>query len=404
MEEDLSGIEPCLLWRHFDELRKIPRCSKREERAAEYVLAVGRRMGLDCGMDGAGNVLLRKGATAGREGSRAVLLQAHLDMVCEKDRGSDHDFSRDPILVRVDDGFVSAVGTTLGADNGIGVAAALAVLADPGAVHGPLELLFTVDEEEGMSGARAVQGGQIAARMMINLDTDDPHAVYVGCAGGETSNLRIPMRWDRPDPAGASAFEVVVGGLSGGHSGVDIHLQRGNAIKLLGLLLWAAGERVFPGLSSLRGGEKHNAIPREAEAVVVVPREEAEAFSSLVEAEARALREEYRAVDPGLWVEVSAVEMPARVASLEAGDRPRRPPPERGPPVEPRDPRPRGDLDEPLRRLHRGGGPLPPNGLPIVVEGRPRGDDRHHPGGGGPGRRPGREGGPLSRAAPRPRL
>ena len=321
MEEDLSGIEPCLLWRHFDELRKIPRCSKREERAAEYVLAVGRRMGLDCGMDGAGNVLLRKGATAGREGSRAVLLQAHLDMVCEKDRGSDHDFSRDPILVRVDDGFVSAVGTTLGADNGIGVAAALAVLADPGAVHGPLELLFTVDEEEGMSGARAVQGGQIAARMMINLDTDDPHAVYVGCAGGETSNLRLPMRWDRPDPAGASAFEVVVGGLSGGHSGVDIHLQRGNAIKLLGLLLWAAGERVFPGLSSLRGGEKHNAIPREAEAVVVVPREEAEAFSSLVEAEARALREEYRAVDPGLWVEVSAVEMPARVASLEGSRR-----------------------------------------------------------------------------------
>ena len=321
MEEDISGIEPHLLWRHFDELRKVPRCSKREGLAAEYVLSVGRRMGLDCEMDGAGNVLLRKGATPGREGSPTVLLQAHLDMVCEKNRDSDHDFSRDPILVRVEDGFISAVGTTLGADNGIGVAAALAVLEDPGAVHGPLELLFTVDEEDGMSGAKGLKDGQIAAKMMINLDTDDPHAVYIGCAGGETSNLRLPVVWDRPDPAEASAFEVVVGGLSGGHSGVDIHLQRGNAIKLLGLLLWAAGERVPIGLASIRGGEKHNAIPREAEAVVVVPLDEAEAFRSLVEAGARDLREEYRAVDPGLAVEVSPMDLPARVASSEGSRR-----------------------------------------------------------------------------------
>jgi dipeptidase D len=193
MADDLSGIEPRLLWRHFDMLRKVPRCSKHEERAAEYVLSVGRRMGLDCEMDGAGNVLLRKGATPGRVWSPTVLLQAHLDMVCEKNRDSDHDFSIDPIRVKGEEGFVSAVGTTLGADNGIGVAAALAVLADPEAVHGPLELLFTVDEEDGMSGARGLREGQIAARMMINLDTEDPHAVYVGCAGGETSNLRLPV-------------------------------------------------------------------------------------------------------------------------------------------------------------------------------------------------------------------
>lgn len=320
MADDLSGIEPRLLWRHFDMLRKVPRCSKHEERAAEYVLSVGRRMGLDCEMDGAGNVLLRKGATPGRVGSPTVLLQAHLDMVCEKNRDSDHDFSIDPIRVKVEEGFVSAVGTTLGADNGIGVAAALAVLADPEAVHGPLELLFTVDEEDGMSGARGLREGQIAARMMINLDTEDPHAVYVGCAGGETSNLRLPVGWVRPDQAGA-AFEVVVGGLSGGHSGVDISLERGNAIKLLGLLLWVAGERVQLGLSSLRGGDKHNAIPREAEAVVVVPLDRGEEFQRLVDAVGSALREEYRAVDPGLWVEVSAVEMPARVASPEGSRR-----------------------------------------------------------------------------------
>ena len=321
MEDDLGGIEPRILWGHFDELLKIPRCSKHEGVAAEYVLSVGRRLWLDCEMDGAGNVVVRKGATPGREGSPRVLLQSHLDMVCEKNRDIDHDFLTDPIEVAVEDGFVTARGTTLGADNGIGVAAALGVLEDGGAVHGPLELLFTVDEEDGMSGARGVREGTLEADMMINLDTDDPHTVYVGCAGGETSNLRLPIRWGRPDPAGASAFEVVVGGLLGGHSGVDIHLQRGNAIKLLGLLLWTAGERVFPGLSSFRGGEKHNAIPREAEAVVVVPREDAEAFCSLVEAGARALREEYRAVDPGLWVEVSAVEMPARVASPEGSRR-----------------------------------------------------------------------------------
>ena len=321
MVDDLSGMEPRILWRHFDELRKIPRCSKHEGRAAEYVLSVARRLLLDWKVDGAGNVVVKKAATPGRESSPGVLLQAHLDMVCEKNRDVDHDFLTDPIEVIVEGGYVSARGTTLGADNGIGVAAALAVLEDPRAVHGPLELLFTVDEEDGMSGAKGLVVGQISAKMMINLDTEDPHAVYVGCAGGETSNLRLPVGSVRPDQAGMVAFEIALLGLRGGHSGVDIHLERGNAIKLLGHLLWVAGERVSLGLSSLRGGDKHNAIPREAEAVVVVPGDEAEAFRSLVEDMGRTLQEEYRVVDPGLSVSVSAVEMPARVVSLEGSRR-----------------------------------------------------------------------------------
>ncbi|MDF0591922.1 aminoacyl-histidine dipeptidase [Candidatus Methanocrinis natronophilus] len=321
MVDDLSGIEPRILWGHFNELRKIPRCSKDEGKAAEYVLSFGRRLRFDSEMDSAGNVVIRKAATPGREASPGVLLQAHLDMVCEKNRDTDHDFLTDPIDVIVEGGFVSAVGTTLGADNGIGVAAALAVLEDSEAVHGPLELLFTVDEEDGMSGAKGLEVGQISAKMMINLDTDDPHAVYVGCAGGETSNLRLPAGWVRPDQAGSVAFEVSFRGLAGGHSGVDIHLERGNAIKLLGHLLWVAGERTPLGLSSLRGGEKHNAIPREAEAVVVVPGDAAEAFRSLVEEMGRALSDEYRRTDPGLSVAITPGEMPAKVATPEGSRR-----------------------------------------------------------------------------------
>jgi len=322
MGNDLGRIEPRLLWGHFNEIRKIPRCSKHEGLAAEYVVRVARRLWLNCKVDGAGNVVVRKAATPGREASPTVLLQSHLDMVCEKNKDVDHDFSRDPIEAVAEDGWVSARGTTLGADNGIGVAAALAVLEDPEAVHGPLELLFTVDEEDGMSGARGLLEEEIGAKMLINLDTEDPHAIYVGCAGGENSHLRLPVRWVRPDQAGAvAAFEVVLKGLKGGHSGVDISLERGNAIKLLGFLLWEAGEKVPLSLASIRGGDKHNAIPREAEAHVVLPRERGEEFCSLVEAASRALQEEYGKVDPGIVVEMRPLEVPERAASLEDSKR-----------------------------------------------------------------------------------
>jgi len=321
MDDDLASIEPQLLWGHFNEIRKIPRCSKHEGRAAEYVLSVAKRLWLDSEMDGAGNVVMRVAATPGREGSPTVLLQSHLDMVCEKNKDVDHDFSKDSIEVVVEDGWVKARGTTLGADNGIGVAAALAVLEDPKAVHGPLEFLFTVDEEEGMSGARGLQVDEIGAKMLINLDTDDPHSIYVGCAGGESSHLRLPIRCVRPDPSGSAAFEVVLKGLLGGHSGVDINLERGNAIKLLGFLLWEAGEKIPFSLASIRGGDKHNAIPREAEARIVVPRERAEKFLTLVEAGGRALQEEYEKVDPGLTIEIKPLEVPERAASPEDSKR-----------------------------------------------------------------------------------
>lgn len=321
MDDDLASIEPQLLWGHFNEIRKIPRCSKHEKRAAEYVLSVAKRLWLDSEMDETGNVVVRVAATPGREGSPTVLLQSHLDMVCEKNKDVDHDFSKDPIEVAVEDGWVKARGTTLGADNGIGVAAALAVLENPKAVHGPLELLFTVDEEDGMSGARGLRDGEIGAKMLINLDTDDPHSIYVGCAGGESSHLRFPIRCVRPDPGGSAAFEVVLKGLLGGHSGVDINLERGNAIKLLGFLLWEAGERVPFSLASVRGGDKHNAIPREAEARIVVSRERAEEFRTLVEMGVRALQEEYAKVDPGLAVEIKLLEVPERAASLEDSKR-----------------------------------------------------------------------------------
>jgi len=319
MEPVLGGIEPGLLWKHFDELRKIPRCSKHEEKAARYVVGVARRLGLEYEVDAVGNVVVRKPATAGYEGAPTVVLQSHLDMVCEKNKDVDHDFEKDPIEVVRDGDYLRARGTTLGADDGVGVSAALAVLEDLGAVHGLLELLFTVDEEEGMTGAYGLGEGSVRGRQMINLDSEDPHSIYVGCAGGENMLIHLPASWES---ASGVALSASLGGLKGGHSGVDIHLERGNAVKLLGRVLWEANEEVPLRLAAIGGGSKHNAIPREAEAVVIVPEDDAEAIGSRIKKSVAVLRAEYRKIDPGLRVEVAVVSAPPeRVITIEGSKR-----------------------------------------------------------------------------------
>jgi dipeptidase D len=271
-----------------------------------YIIRLAERKGLRHRQDATGNLVVEKPAAPGREGAPIVVLQAHLDMVTEKNAGVAHDFERDPIVPRREDGWVKATDTTLGADNGIGVAAMLAVLEADDLVHGPLELLFTVDEETGLTGVGTLDPGAIAlrGRKLLNLDSEEEQAVTVGCAGGALSEMMLPVE-KAPVPAGAEVLDLHLSGLKGGHSGMEIHLQRGNANQLLARILHAAGQDGPVHLASFRGGDKHNALAREASARVVLPAGRRAAFTAAVEKEAAAIRAEYRPVEPDLRFEVA---------------------------------------------------------------------------------------------------
>jgi len=263
-----DGLKPELLWKHFEALANIPRCSKNEAAAAQYVKDWAAGKGFEAETDDMGNVVVRVPGTAGLEGAPAVVLQGHLDMVGEKDSDSPHDFDKDPIPVKVDGDWISAESTTLGADNGVGLAASLAVGEDPDAAHGPLELLFTVDEETGLTGAQGLAAGFVTGKTMLNLDSEEEGAVYVGCAGGADTGVDLPLT--REEAAG-EAVGVKVSGLRGGHSGLDINTGRGNAIQVLAWYLARLRDKTDFALVAFSGGDKHNAIPREATATILLP-------------------------------------------------------------------------------------------------------------------------------------
>lgn len=300
----VSELEPTSLWNRFDEILAIPRPSKKEEGMRRYVLDLAARKGLRHREDATGNLVVEKPASPGHEGAPIVVLQGHLDMVTEKNAGVTHDFERDPIVPRREDGWVKATGTTLGADNGIGVAAILGVMMADDLVHGPLELLFTVDEETGLTGVVALDPEAIALRgkLLLNLDSEEEGAVTIGCAGGAVSKLLLP-RDTGSVPEGSAVLELKLSGLKGGHSGLDIGQQRGNAVQLLARALHAAG----PGfrLASFQGGNKHNALAREAVARVIVPAGQQGAFVEAVEREIAGIRDEYRVMEPDLRFEAS---------------------------------------------------------------------------------------------------
>jgi len=303
VSDPLSGLEPALLWNAFAGLARIPRGSGKEAAAMEWVAAQAIAAGCSVERDAAGNLLARKPATPGMEGRTPVALQGHVDMVCEKDEGTAHDFERDPIALVREGDVLRARGTTLGADNGIGVAAGLAVMQSKDVRHGPLELLVTVDEETGLTGANSVKPGWLRARVLLNLDSEAENELTIGCAGGmDTVATRRVAR--EPAPAGAVALRVKVTGLRGGHSGIDIHLGRGNAIRVLAQVLDALVERHGLAVASLKGGNKRNAIPREASAVVLA----APAREAALRADVERLSAEWRAalgaLDPDLSVEV----------------------------------------------------------------------------------------------------
>jgi len=291
-----DGLTPPLVWKYFEAISEIPRGSKNEAAIAAYVMKTAKSLGLTSAQDKAGTVIVRKPASQGRENSPSVCLQGHLDMVCEKTPDTKHDFLKDPIKLKIADGQLMAEGTTLGADNGIAVAANLALMEDKTATHGPLEFLFTVDEETGLTGANQLQPGFIKSRILLNLDSEEEGELYVGCSGGRDTQGFWPLKFETA-PKGWMAYSIKVGGLRGGHSGLEIDKNRGNAIKILNRLVVAAvaeGARV----SSMQGGNKRNAIPRDAEAVVCVPKAKADRMHARVRALAPLLAAEILSVEP----------------------------------------------------------------------------------------------------------
>ncbi|MDI1258684.1 aminoacyl-histidine dipeptidase [Aquabacterium sp.] len=265
-----SELQPSAVWAHFATLCRIPRQSKQEDALRDHLQGWAVQLGLATQVDAAGNLIIRKPASPGREHVPGMVLQGHLDMVCQKNSDSAHDFARDPIKAVLRDGHLIAEDTTLGADNGMGVAMILAVLEDATLTHGPIEALFTVDEEAGMGGAQGLASGVLQGSVMLNLDTEEWGEFYLGCAGGMDVNVSRPGQ-ARPLPAGHEAWRVSLRGLRGGHSGVNIHEERGNAIKLLVRVLHDLARRHPLWLSELQGGTARNALPREAFATVALP-------------------------------------------------------------------------------------------------------------------------------------
>ncbi len=303
----LSDLEPSLVWERFAELTRIPRPPKQEEAARAHVLAWASGQNLDSSVDDAGNAVVRVPASPGREQAPAVVLQSHLDMVCERDPDSAYDPREGRIKVVVDGDWVLAEGTTLGADNGIGVAAALAVADDPEIAHGPLELLFTVSEEQGLDGAKALDPSLVSGRLLVNLDGTSDDAITVGCAGSAHTFVRVQLELEprRPDHTGLG---IVLSGARGGHSGGDIASGRVNAIKALGRILARGFEQEPFRLARLAGGVSRNAIPREARAVVSLEPEAEPAFRAAAEQELVALREQYEGFDDGLVLTIEHVD------------------------------------------------------------------------------------------------
>ncbi len=315
MDKDFSKLKPAAIWRHFERIMSIPHPSKHEAALATYIKEFAASKGIECIEDEAGNILLRKGATKGMESRKGVILQGHMDMVPQNNIDKEFDFLTDPIEGYIDGGWVRANGTTLGADNGIGVAAALAIFEEEDLRHGKMEALFTVDEEEGLEGALSLKEGVLQGDILLNLDSEDEGELCIGCAGG----LTLVATFDHesvPTPQGDyTARRLVIGGLSGGHSGVQIHEQRGNAIKLLFRLLRLTKLDIL--IAAIDGGTRHNAIPRDAYVDLLIHNDDLTLFEEQVERYQATLTEEYQEVDPAVEVSTTEVTYPETMIDEE---------------------------------------------------------------------------------------
>ncbi|TKI03324.1 beta-Ala-His dipeptidase [Martelella alba] len=317
---ELTQLSPQPLWQIFAKICSIPHPSYHEEALANHILDWAREKGISAERDEAGNVLLRKSATPGYEKRRPVVLQAHLDMVPQKNSDTEHDFTRDPIQPYVDGEWVKARGTTLGADNGIGMASALAVLSDNSVQHGPLEVLLTMTEETGMAGAFGVQAGWLQGEILINTDSEEEGEIYMGCAGGVDFKAILPLEREAA-PAGYQTVKLTFKGLKGGHSGADIHLGLGNANKLLARFLFQAGQELDVRVVDVNGGTLRNAIPREAFATLALPADKMENFAGLARRYQEMIHAELAAVEKNIIVQTEPVQTAAEALTKACGQR-----------------------------------------------------------------------------------
>jgi len=313
----IENLEPKLVWKHFDEIRKIPRCSKHEEKIRKYVEDFAKQQGLKYKNDEIGNIVISKSASPGMENKPIVILQGHMDMVCEKNSDIDFDFSKDAINLKLNGDILTADGTTLGADNGIGLAMSLAILEDKTLKLGPLEALFTVDEETGLTGAFAMKSDMLKGKILLNLDSEDFGVITVGCAGGGDSQIRLPIKTQSVN-GGMESIMVKVSGLRGGHSGVDILEQRGNAVKLLTRMLWKAKEDYKFYITEIKGGDKHNAIPREAYVKITIDKNQKDKFISALKQEEKLILEEIKPIDPKFKVDFEPIDKIQTTLNLDS--------------------------------------------------------------------------------------
>lgn len=306
----LNNLMPNALWKNFEDICSIPHPSKHEDKLREHVLNWAKAHNIEHSVDEVGNVIMRKPATPGMESRKGIVLQAHLDMVPQKNSDTTHDFLTDPIKPRINGEWVEATGTTLGADNGIGMAAAMAVFEATDLVHGPLEMLLTIDEETGMTGAFGLKPGLLNGDILMNLDTEEEGDLCVGCAGGTNANIQFHYT-EEPVAGDLQALKITVKGLKGGHSGVDIHLERANSNKLLNRILWHAYKNMGLRLASIDGGSLRNAIPRESFAVVTLPKANVEKFQQFIKEFVDIVTNEYKNVEEGIIILAEPTALPA---------------------------------------------------------------------------------------------
>lgn len=315
MSLDIRNTEPKDLWNHFSDINAIPRASKKEEKIVAFMVAFGEKLGLETIVDEIQNVIIKKPASKGMKGKKTVVLQSHLDMVHQKNDATNFDFDTQGIEMEINEGWIQAKGTTLGADNGIGVAAIMSVLAADEIAHPPIEALFTIDEETGMTGAMELKAGFLSGDILLNLDTEDDDEISIGCAGGiDITATRTYEEYETPE--NSIAYKISINGLQGGHSGMDIHKGLGNANKIMNRILLGGYENFELSINSIKGGSLRNAIPRESNAIVVIQKQFKEAFEYEFELTSKSIQQELASQEPLLSISLSETISPEKIMDI----------------------------------------------------------------------------------------
>ncbi len=317
MSAEIRQLEPKALWNHFSNLNAVPRPSKKEERVIQFMVDFGESLKLETKVDSVGNVIIKKPATKGNENRKTIVMQSHLDMVHQKNSETVFDFDTEGIKMFIQDDWVKADGTTLGADNGLGVASIMAILSSTDIPHPEIEALFTIDEETGMTGAMGLKGGLLDGEILLNLDTEDDDEIDIGCAGGIDVTAKGSYN-ELATPKDTTSYQISVTGLNGGHSGMDIHKGLGNANKIMNRILYKATEDFGLKISEINGGSLRNAIPRESFATVVITKAQKNDFLKEIDDLIRIIKGEFNTMEPNLTIELTATETPKHIMESEA--------------------------------------------------------------------------------------